>query len=102
MFYAMINFFQVTFCAEDFQDLDFPANYPSDEEIPGNRLLIIFDSACNAFNFVCLSRLEPEIMGVGNLPTPHPTYTPEPPRIGLRLQVFFYIHLGLRRLQKIS
>ena len=79
MFYAMINIFQVTFCAEDFQDLDFPANYPSDEEIPGNRLLIIFDSACNAFNFVCLSRLEPEIMGVGKFTQPPSNVHPRTP-----------------------
>ena len=53
-----MNIFRVTSCPEDFPDPDFPGNYPSDEKISGNRPLNIFDSACNAFNFLCLSQIE--------------------------------------------
>ena len=96
----MINFFQVTFCAEDFQDLDFPANYPSDEEIPGNRLLIIFDSACNAFNFVCLSRLEPEIMGVGKFTHPPSNVHPRTPPDRVKASSFFLYPLRVTPIAK--
>ena len=66
-----MNVFRVASCPEDFPDLDFPGNYPSDGKISGNRPLIIFDPACNAFNFVCLTQLEREIIWVGKL-----TYAP--------------------------
>ena len=64
-----MNTFRVTFCPGDFPDLQFSGIYPSDDKISGH--LTISDSACNAFNFVCLSELEPEVLyGWINLPTP--------------------------------
>ena len=56
-----MNIFRVTACPEDFPDLDFSGIYPSDEKISKNRPLIIFDSACNIFNWVCLSQLEQKL-----------------------------------------
>ena len=85
-----MNIFRNTSCTEDFPDLDFPGNYPSDENFSGDRPLIIFDSACNAFNFVCLSQMEPEILGIGKFTHP-PSNIPERPqyRIKAYLGQFF-------------
>ena len=42
------NIFQATACPEYFWALDFPGNYPSDENISWNRSLITFDSAAES------------------------------------------------------
>ena len=69
-FFLKMNIFRVTSCPENVTDLYFPGNYPSHEKISRDRSLIIFDFACNPFNTVCLSLLEPEIIGMGKFPTP--------------------------------
>ena len=72
-----MKIFRVTVCPEDLPELDFPGNYPSEEKISGNRPPIIFDCGCNAFNFVCLSQLELEIIGVSKFT--HPPIQLSPP-----------------------
>ena len=60
MFFRKMNIFRFNACPENFPDLYFSGNYPSDEKFHGIEPQVIFDSACNAFSFVCLSQLEPE------------------------------------------
>ena len=56
-----MNIFRCTACPKNFPDLRFNGNYPSEEIFHGIEPQIIFDSACNEFNFLRLSQLEPEL-----------------------------------------
>ena len=60
MFFHKMNICRFTAYPEYLPDIHFSGKYPSDKKFHGIEPQIIFDSACNAFNFVCLSQLEPE------------------------------------------
>ena len=61
MCFRKMNIFRFTAYPEYFPDLRFSGKYPSDEKFRGVEPKIIFGSACNAFNFVCLSQLQQEV-----------------------------------------